>query len=1081
MGATLDEDRRGPFSYLHKGAVLQKPHTCQGCPAYGDGKGYVPDLIQPHAKVTLLEFQPSQDDMLGRQVIGWNGPRDPIVSYGTPQPLCGSTGAMLTKTFFPLAKLQPHEVNVAYVIRCRAQLTKETYEDTIACCTHAHPHSTPRGVVLAHGEEAWHATQGPTYPLHEWRGFLGPTPYHGAQVYGVQHMRDLVRDPHAKFIARFDWKRFARLLQQEWPLPVPHRVVASPAHHGEFMAMLQEALCQPEIMVDTEYIPDEQLLTHVGAAWRVGETVHGFQLEWLRGQATSMERAVFMRYWPKLCGNVKMGFWNAKADLPILEHNLHTIPDRIEDPMQAHAVLWPDMDHDYGFVASLYGKYNKLKHLAKTDILLYHWGDMIDLVWIWEALKDEFTQDPHAEAKYRQQNLPLLPILLATEARGLRLDQRRIEAALPHYLEHTRFANQLASAYAGCPFNLGSTKQVLTHLAYDGIVTKSINKDTVAQLRATCLPFDADHEAQHGFSRQYIEARCAQGAHPLLELRTMYAQAKQVLSHYLEPLRGKERCYPQINIHTQAGGRHSTTNPPLATLPSDLRDILVPDPGQVWIGWDWDQQEPRIQRGESQSRVLGAAFDAGVDIHTTFVCDLYGWTYPSNLTNPHTAPEDGAWRQAHNWQGKDDPRRVFAKTTRYECVPLDTQILTRTGWKTHDQIERNEEVLVYDESIKQKQWGRLLDIVYNQEEVVELSHRHFKIRATASHRWYVNQRSWQGRSWKRPYMEYGIKQTQELTTESNIITNAPLWDDEGMAANLDQVKYGTDWVNEVCKMSFQEREAFILGFALADGHCHKKNGTWMIDQKDGPLWDAILTACFIQKSGAIHACAPDSRSGVKRLRISKKSHVTMQQMRKRSLGVQDVWCPVTSHGSWVMRQGDQISITGNCNYGGKGDQAAKKAIRMGIEPHIAKRGATVLLQGDPELSAWFRKVEKEVASTHMIHSWDGGRRVFYWIDASSKQQVEEMKRQARNFPPQGGGAGLYNLVIVEIAQAVPEAQFVYGMHDSQYWSVSKGVWNRVYPRIKEIATQSRLINGMMVPFPGSFKVIYEDGRTEKVK
>ncbi len=814
---------------------MQKPVQCQGCPCYGDGKRYVPDLIRPHAKVTLLEYCPSPDDVLGRKVEGWNGPRDPIYKQVTPQPLCGSVGYILQHTYFPLAKLQPEDVNVQYVLRCDTKPTKENRHATETFCATAHP-TTPSGVVIAHGEEAWHATQGSTYPIHEWRGFIGPRPYRGQHTYAVQHTLDLVRDPHAKFIARFDWRRLASVLSRQWPHPVPDRTVASPACRGEFVAVLKEALEQPEIMVDTEFIPDEQLLTHVGAAWRVGDTVKGFQLEWVRGQATSVERAIFMQYWPQLCRKVTMGFWNAKADLPILKHNLHDTPDRIEDPMQAHAVLWPDMDHDYEFVASIYGKYNKLKHLAKTDILLYHWGDMIDLVWIWEALKEEFKHDPQAETKYREQNLKLIPILLDTEARGIKLNQRRIESALPDYERSLVDATRLAGAYAGYPLNLGSPKQVLAHLALEGITTKTIDKDTVATLRAQWCPFDADEEEQHGFSVQYIRQRVEAGAHPLLELRVMYAQAKQVISHYLEPLRGRERCYPKINIHTQAGGRHSTTDPPLATIPNDLRDILVPDEGQVWIGWDWDQQEPRIQRGESGSRVLGAAFDAGVDIHTTFVCDLYGWKYPTNLKNPHGAPEDEGWRLEHGWQGKDDPRRVFAKTTRYEI-----------------------------------------------------------------------------------------------------------------------------------------------------------------------------------------------------------------------------------------------------NYGGKGDQAAKKAIRMGLDPSITKKASSVLLQGDPELSTWFRKVEKEVASTHMIHSWDGGRRVFYWVDASQKKQVEEMKRQARNFPPQGGGAGLYNLVIVEIASSIPEAKFVFGMHDSQYWSVAKAIWNRVYPRIKEIATKPRRINGMEVVFPGSFKVIFEDGRTEKLQ
>lgn len=795
----------------------------------------MPDLIQPQARVTLLEFMPSQDDTLGRMVEGYNGPRDPIYKQVRPQPLCGSSGYVLRKTYFPLAKLQPEDVSVQYVLRCDTTPTKELRHATETFCAAAHP-TTPSGVVVAHGEEAWHATQGPTYPIHEWRGFLGPKRYHGAQVYALQHTLDLLRDPHAKFIARFDWRRLARCLLQQWPQPVPPRPVASPACRGEFVAVLKEALEQSEIMVDTEFIPDEQLLTHVGAAWRVGDTVKGFQLEWVRGQATSVERAIFMQYWPQLCRKVTMGFWNAKADLPILKHNLNDIPDRIEDPMQAHAVLWPDMDHDYEFVASIYGKYNKLKHLAKTDILLYHWGDMIDLVWIWEALKEEFRHDPKAETKYREQNLKLIPILLNTEARGIKLNQRRIESALPAYQRGIDTAMQLAQAYAGYPLNLGSTKQVLAHLTLEGIVTKTIDKDTVATLRNQWCPFDADREEQEGFSQAYIQERCAQGAHPLLELRVMYAQNKQVISHYLEPLRGHERCHPQINIHTQAGGRHSTTNPPLATLPNDLRNILVPDPGQVWIGWDWDQQEPRIYRAESKSKVLGDAFDTGLDIHTQLTCLIYGWEMPHNLCDPHNAPEDQQWREAHGWAGKDDPRRLLSKGTRYEMA-----------------------------------------------------------------------------------------------------------------------------------------------------------------------------------------------------------------------------------------------------FGGKGDKAASKAIRMGVDPKVAKRAAQTLLASDPELAAWFRKIEKEVVSTHIVHSWDGGRRVFYWVDAANKKQVEEMKRQARNFPSQGGGSGLYNLVIVEIAETVPEAKFVYGCHDSQYWSVAEKDWQTILPKIKAIATQSRDINSMKVSFPGSFKVLFADGSVQKVK
>ena len=820
--------------------MLPKPSSCVGCPLYQSGMGFVPDLVR-EARVAILAQNPGANEEVGMRVVGYAGVRDPVLEPCTPQPLIGVTGYLLKTTYLPLAGLKEDEVSYHNVLKCRWNHSNELpkgvlYDDAVAHCTQAHLSFSPScDIIVAHGAAAWAFTQGPDLKVSEWRGFVGPRQWDGRRVYATLHTADLLRDPHARFIARFDWKRLSKLLTHEWPSPVPLRVIAGPSTRDRFVHCLEEALEQPEIMVDTEYIPDEQLLTHVGAAWRTGNTVTGFQLEWVHGQATSVERAIFMEYWPKLCARVTMGFWNAKADLPILEHNLNAIPCQFEDPMQAHAVLWPDMDHDYGFVASIYGKYNKLKHLAKDDILLYHWGDMIDLIWIWEALKDEFAQDPLAEAKYRQQNLKLLPTLLETEARGIRVNHTRINDARPTYQCLINAASELAQAYCGFPINLGSSSQVCAYLQSEGLKATSIDKDVIAGMRAKYLPFEADREEQDGFSAEYVMNRVEQGAHPLLELRVMYATNNQVVSHYLDPLRDVARCHPQINIHTQAGGRHSTTAPPLATLPHDLRDIIVPDEGTVWIGWDWDQQEPRIQRAESGSQVLGRAFDEGEDIHTTFVCQLYGWACPQDRANPHTSHVDRGWREQHQWTGKDDPRRVFAKTTRYEI-----------------------------------------------------------------------------------------------------------------------------------------------------------------------------------------------------------------------------------------------------NYGGDGSQAAKKAVKMGIEPAVAKRAAQVLLQSDPELTAWFRKVEREVESTHIIRSWDGGRRVFYWTDPSQKGSVAEMKRQARNFPPQGGGSGLYNLTIVEIAARVPQAKFVYGMHDSQYWQTQKLGWGMVYCQIKDIATQPRLINGMLVPFPASFKVMCEDGRVEKI-
>lgn len=659
-----------------------KPDTCKGCPFYKESYGFVPDEERP-AQVAVLGYMPSKDDTTGRHLVGYAGSKQPLYETTQPSPFIGSSGWLLENTYLPSAGLSRKDVSLHHVLKCHApgHLPQDTRLAAEYHCVSKHLNiSDECQLLITVGEGPWKLLHGPDLSLYEWRGFVGPQPLANGKchVYATTDLSDLYGDPHLRFITRLDWKKTKDIRSGSYPLAIPKQCVASPSTRGEFIRLLEEALCQPEIMVDTEFVPSNGLLTHVGAAWRcdskdtlrdpgLKSTVRGFQLEWVHGSATSVERAIFMRFWPQLCRKVKMGFWNAKADLPILESNLHDIPDQFEDPMQAHAVLWPDMPHDYEFVASIYGKYPKLKHLDKTDKLLYHWGDMIDLVWIWEELKKEFSYEKKCEEKYRQQNLKLIPIILRTEREGIKVNAKRVQEAIPEYQTLSDAASILAQAYCGFPINLGSVSQLLHYLATsESVRLRTMDQDSISQARSKFLPFEADKEDKEGFSVSYVCKRISVGAHPLLELRTMYAKNEKIISSYLGKLSGVGRIYPQINIHTQATGRHSTTNPALATFPDRIRDTVMPDKGFCWIGWDWDAQEPRIQWGESGSRILGRAFDAGEDIHTTFVCDLYGWDYPPNRQNPHTSPDCEEWRQKHNWGGKEDPRRVFAKQVRYE-------------------------------------------------------------------------------------------------------------------------------------------------------------------------------------------------------------------------------------------------------------------------------------------------------------------------------------------------------------------------------------------------------------------------------
>ena len=118
---------------------------------------------------------------------------------------------------------------------------------------------------------------------------------------------------------------------------------------------------------------------------------------------------------------------------------------------------------------------------------------------------------------------------------------------------------------------------------------------------------DFEEEQTAPLTYEAAVGRVEAGAHPLLEARVIYAGAQQALSHYLRPMLGRGRIYPHYALHAQASGRWSITNPPVQQFPRPTTPIgkliqaaLEPDPGEVWIGWDWKQMEPRLEAYQSR-------------------------------------------------------------------------------------------------------------------------------------------------------------------------------------------------------------------------------------------------------------------------------------------------------------------------------------------------------------------------------------------------------------------------------------------------------------------------------------------------
>jgi DNA polymerase-1 len=418
---------------------------------------------------------------------------------------------------------------------------------------------------------------------------------------------------------------------------------------SDFAQWVEGVPNEAHVVIDTEFSRDTRFLTTIGLGYSgmaVGVQVHLTQLN-------TVDRQEFKHWLGQLVGKNTIVFQNSCADIPVLQRNLGvSLSDYIavEDTMLAHATLWSDWPHTLEFLASLYGKYDKMKHLAQTDPSLYNWGDVIDTICVHSSLQDEFSRDSLSREVYTNQSLKLVPVLLRRMTRGIRVNEPRVAAALPEYRDRLLQASRLAVSSVGYPINIGSDDQLKHYLYNLARYPVQMDKDTkkpttdgdaIAALRCHVGPVpDLEEEEKNGLSISTALRRIDNGADPILEARVIYAAAQQTLSHYLLPLEGKARIYPEYKIHAQASGRWSITNPPLAQLPEDLRDIIVPDTNTAWIAWDWDQIELRLLAALAQDKPYLDAFQKGLDVHAINAKAIF-----------NTADE----------MAKDDPRRVFAK------------------------------------------------------------------------------------------------------------------------------------------------------------------------------------------------------------------------------------------------------------------------------------------------------------------------------------------------------------------------------------------------------------------------------------
>ncbi|MCU0502398.1 MAG: DNA polymerase I, partial [Anaerolineae bacterium] len=215
--------------------------------------------------------------------------------------------------------------------------------------------------------------------------------------------------------------------------------------------------------------------------------------------------------------------------------------------------------------------------------------------------------------------MPLVPVLVAMEAAGIRLDAdflRQMSVDLTgrlHELEREIYQ------IVGYAFNINSTQQ-LSDVLFGKLG----------------LPAEGLKKTQAGtYSTAADVLEGLRGKHEIVALILEHRQLNKLLNTYVDAL--PNMVNPRTGrLHTsfnQAGaetGRLSSTDPNLQNIPirtdvgREIRRAFVAEPGWLLLSADYSQVELRILAHISGDEYLLAAFGRGEDIHASAASKVYG-------------------------------------------------------------------------------------------------------------------------------------------------------------------------------------------------------------------------------------------------------------------------------------------------------------------------------------------------------------------------------------------------------------------------------------------------------------------------
>jgi DNA polymerase-1 len=235
---------------------------------------------------------------------------------------------------------------------------------------------------------------------------------------------------------------------------------------------------------------------------------------------------------------------------------------------------------------------------------------------LYQLLKPRLLAE-HMLAFYETVERPLIPVVAAMEAAGIRVDRDELERLSRDFAKRMEELEREAHKLAGHPFNIGSPKQ-LGEVLFDELGLPGGKKMKTGAYGTDASVLE-ELALTHDLPARVLDWR------QLAKLKSTYADT---LVDEINPKTG--RVHTNYSLTGAATGRLSSNDPNLQNIPirteegRKIRRAFVAAPGNLLISADYSQIELRLAAHVAGIDALKEAFRAGADIHAMTASEVFG-------------------------------------------------------------------------------------------------------------------------------------------------------------------------------------------------------------------------------------------------------------------------------------------------------------------------------------------------------------------------------------------------------------------------------------------------------------------------